>query len=30
MTISADGKKMTVVDTEKQSGRTATYVAVKQ
>ena len=30
MTISADGKKMTVVDTDKQSGRTATYIAVKQ
>jgi len=29
-TISADGKKMTVVDTDKVSDRTSTYVAAKQ
>lgn len=29
-TISADGKKMTVVDNDKTTDRTATYVAVKQ
>jgi hypothetical protein len=30
MTISPDGKKMTVVETNKQSDRTSTYVAIKQ
>jgi hypothetical protein len=30
MTISADGKKMTVVDSDKVTDRTSTYVAVKQ
>ena len=30
MTVSADGKKMTIVDTNKQTDRTSTYVATKQ
>ncbi len=30
MTVEPDGKKMTVVSTNKQTGRTATYVAEKQ
>ena len=30
ITISADGKKMTVVDNNKIDDRTSTYVAVKQ
>jgi hypothetical protein len=30
ITISADGKKMTVVDTDKETDRTSTFVAVKQ
>ena len=30
MTVSPDGKKMTIVDTNKKTDRTSTYVATKQ
>ncbi len=30
MTVSANGKTMTVVDNDKLTGRTSTYVATKQ
>ena len=30
MTVSADGKKMTIVDTNTMTERTTTYIAVKQ
>ena len=30
MTVSSDGKKLTVVETNKVTDRTSTYVAVKQ